>query len=225
MTDIIEHDDVETLSTVVPGFAIAAHTFRDMLTGALLAASKDDTLPSIATVLLEWNGGELRAVSTDRYRLVVATVVAQDSVGYTSDTNLYAPNGEGSVLLNRGEVAELVKALPKMGKRAAPESVRVSVLGDSVLMEGEGWSRTLTVMLGDFPKYRTLIPGDDNVSAIETIAVNPSFLADIAKIPSERNTPVRFRFVHENKPMLATLQGTNGVSEYLYLLMPVRVPS
>lgn len=216
---------VQGNDVAVPGFAIAAHTLRDVLTGALLASSKDDTLPTIATVLLEWNATELRAVSTDRYRLMVVTVVAQDSVGYNSDTNLYAPDGAGTALLNRNELTELVKALPKMGKRAKPESVRVSLLGGSVLVEGDGWSRTLTVMLGEFPKYRTLIPGEDNFGAVDGVAYNPRFFADIAKIPSERNAPVKLRFTTAHKPMVATLPGVNGVSEYLYLLMPVRVTS
>jgi DNA polymerase-3 subunit beta len=216
MTDIIEHDTVEELA-VVPGFTIAAHTLRDMLVAGLLAASKDDTLPTIATVRLEWDEHELQLVATDRYRLLVATA-------HTDYSNNYVNAGAGDVLIHQKDAADLVKALPKASpRRVNGELVRVSVVADRVMVEGNGWSRSLTIVSGDFPKYRTLIPSE--FTPTETIAVNPRFLADIAKIPVDKGTPVRLRFVSETRPMLAVLDGANGVSKYLYLLMPVRIPS
>jgi DNA polymerase III sliding clamp (beta) subunit (PCNA family) len=219
MTDIIEHDNVEELKqTVVPGFTIPGHTLRDMLTAGLIAVGKDEGLPSLTGVRLEWSETvpELKVVSTDRYRLMVASA-DMDNVGTFGD--------DVAVSIHRKDVADLVKALPKLTRGRIPEMVRVTVLGDSVLVEGEGWSRTFTALQGEFPKYRSLLPREDTYAPVERISFNPKFLGDIAKIPGERNMPVTLRFVDERRPMVGTVRGDNGVSEYLYLLMPVRLTS
>lgn len=213
MTDIIEHETVEELA-VVPGFTVAAHTLRDMLTAGLLAAGKDNTLPTLASVRLEWDRHELRVVATDRYRLMVATA-------NTDERNRYVNAGDGEVLINHKDAADLVKALPKVNRNGAHELVRVSVVAGSVLIDGNGWSRSLTVLIGEFPKYRTFIPTE--FAPVDNVAYNPKFLADIGKIPVDKGTPVRFRFVSETRPMVALLDGANGVSEYMYMLMPVRI--
>jgi DNA polymerase III subunit beta len=205
---------VQGSEVVVPSFVVPAHTLRNMLTAGLVAVGKDDTLPSLTGVRIEWDSTELRAVSTDRYRLMVAD--ADMTCGVTV-------SGEGAVLLHRKDVAELIKVLPKASRFGDSNMVKVTVLGDSVLITADGWSRTLTVLQGDFPKYRSLIPREDSFAAIETIAVNPKFLGDIAKIPGERNMPARLRFTDARRPMVAFITGDNGVREYTYLLMPVRL--
>jgi DNA polymerase III subunit beta len=217
MTDIIEHDDVETLSTVVPGFTVPGHTLRNMLAAGLVAVGKDDTLPSLTGVRLEWNETvpELRVVSTDRYRLMVASA-DMDNVGTCGD--------DCSVSIGRRDIADLVKVLPKVTRSvASTEMIRVSVIAGSVLVEGDGWSRTFTALQGEFPRYRSLIPAEDAYAPVERISFNPRFLGDVAKIPGERNMPITLRFVDERRPMVATVKGDNGVREYLYLLMPVRL--
>ena len=218
MTDIIEHETVEELVTV-PTFGIAAHTLRDMLTAALVASGKDGMLPSLYAVRLEWDAWEVRAVSTDRYRLLVARVEKRET--YAHNGSMYAPGGDGEALLSRPDVVDLVKVLPKLGKRGYPELVKVSVLADSVLIEGEGWSRTLRQVDGAFPKYRSLIPTD--FAPTQNIAFNPAFIGDIGKLPVEKGTAARFSFVSSSRPAVAMLDGMNGVDDYTYLLMPIRV--
>lgn len=220
MTDIIEHETVEELA-VVPGFTVAAHTLRDMLTAGLLAAGKDNTLPTLASVRLEWDEHELRVVATDRYRLMVATAERQGAMSHDSRCNGFIPTGDGAVLIDHRDAADLAKVLPKFTRRGLMELVNVTVLGDRVMVEGNGWSRSLTVVQGEFPKYRSLIPTE--FAPVDNVAYNPKFLADIGKIPVDKGTPVRFRFVSESRPMVAFLDGANGVSEYMYMLMPVRI--
>jgi DNA polymerase-3 subunit beta len=224
MTDIIEHDTVEELA-VVPGFTIAAHTLRDALTAGLLAAGKDDTLPTLASVRVEWDSESVRVVATDRYRLVVATIDRQDGMGHDARSNGYQNTADGAVLIDRKDAADLVKVLPKFARRGTVNLVAVSVVAGSVIVEGDGWSRSMMTVLGEFPKYRTLIPTEDMYGAVETVAYNPKFLADIGKLPAEKNTPVRLFFTKPERPMVAKLTPDNGVSEYLYMLMPVRITS
>ena len=213
MTDIIEHDNVEELSVVtVPGFTVDGATLRDLLAGGLVAAGKDNSLPVLTAVRLEWDATELRVVSTDRYRLVVGVV---SESGFWSDIT-----GDGVAMIPRKDAAELVKMLPK---KTNTERVSVTVLGDSVMIGNGTWSRTLRMLDGDFPRYRSLIPGEDKHTAVSGIRFNPVFMADAAKIPYDRNVPISWTFTGENRPALGTYARTMTGVDWMYLLMPVRL--
>ena len=213
MTDIIEHDNVEELAVVtVPGFTIDGATLRDLLAGGLVAAGKDNSLPVLTAVRLEWDATELRVVSTDRYRLVVGVV---SESGFWSDIT-----GDGVAMIPRKDAAELVKMLPK---KTNMERVSVTVLGDSVVIGNGAWSRTLRMLDGEFPKYRSLIPGEDKRDSVSGICFNPAFMADAAKIPHYRNVPIKWTFTGENRPALGTYAETETGIEWMYLLMPVRL--
>jgi DNA polymerase-3 subunit beta len=213
MTDIIEHDNVEELSVVtVPGFTVDGATLRDLLAGGLVAAGKDNSLPVLTAVRLEWDATELRVVSTDRYRLVVGVV---DAESFVSDLT-----GDGVAMIPRKDAAELVKMLPK---KLNGEQVTVTVLGDSVMIGNGSWSRTLRMIDGAFPKYRSLMPGEDKYAALESICFNPVFMADAAKIPFDRNVPIRWKFTGPNRPAVGTYARTMTGIDWQYLLMPVRL--
>jgi DNA polymerase III sliding clamp (beta) subunit (PCNA family) len=120
-------------------------------------------------------------------------------------------------------VAELVKVLPK---KYGMELARVTLVGDSIVFSnGDGvgaWSRTVPVLMGDFPRYRSLLPGLEKTGEVAGIRFNPTFMADAAKIPHDRNTPITWRFTGENRPAVATYDRTQNGVDWQYLLMPVR---
>jgi len=221
MTDIIEHDNVEELSLVtVPGFTVDGATLRDLLAGGLVAAGKDDMLPTLTAVRLEWDRTELRVVSTDRYRLVVGVV---DRVTQVRGIDIVSDvTGDGVAMIPRKDAAELVKVLPK---KYGAERVTVTLLGDSVMIGNGTWSRTLRMLDGEFPKYRSLIPGEDRHAAVPSIRFNPSFMADAAKLPHRKDAPITWTFTGENRPALGTYESTETGIEWMYLLMPVRLTS
>jgi DNA polymerase-3 subunit beta len=221
MTDIIEHDITEDMVTV-SGFAVDGAVLRELLTGALVGTGRDDTLPTLTGVLLEWESTELRAVSTDRYRLVVGAAYSDTTIhGVQSYRDV---TSDGSALVQRRDVAELVKVLPK---KYGVELARVTLVGDSIVFSnGDGvgaWSRTVPVLMGDFPRYRSLLPGPEKTGEVAGIRFNPTFMADAAKIPHDRNTPITWRFTGENRPAVASYDRTQNGVDWQYLLMPVRL--
>jgi len=118
---------------------------------------------------------------------------------------------------------DLVKSLPSKANSGmvtvemSDDSKYVSFTYDGI--DGK-WNREYLLLAGDFVKYESIMPKE--FTSTEMIAFNPAFMADIAKLPTVKNTPVKMKFTGDNKPMVGTLDGTNGVL-WTYLLMPVRL--
>lgn len=216
MTETMMSETTAT-DTTVPSFTMPGTMLRAALAGALVATSKGVVLPTLTGVRVEWSPGEsVRMVATDRYRLCVA------------DTGVEGV-GSGAVLVPRDVVAELVKALPKSSPRYGMGlQVMVEVIGDVLRVVGisseTSWSRDVTLLQGEFPKYRSLVPSVEDYEAsdgVTTFACNPVYMADVAKIPTDRNMPVRWYFRDPHRPALALVHGPDDIS-FQYLLMPVK---
>lgn len=209
---------VDSGVTVVPGFTVNASLLRDMLTGALVAVSKEKMgVEALRSVRLEWHERDqhrLTAVATDRYRLVVGT---------TTDVTAH---GDGAALILKDDVAALIKVLPKRATRGRRglDGVRVSVIADQVMVEGDGWSRSMRLVDAEFPTYRSLLPTDDMLQGVDGdgFRCSPEYLADLAKLPRDTNDSVMLRFQGSQRPAVATLENTIGI-DWTYLLMPRRV--
>jgi DNA polymerase-3 subunit beta len=209
---------VDSGVSVVPSFTMPAATLRDVLTGGVVATGKDDMLPTLTGVRFSWaDGGAVEVAATDRYRLVV---------GVTTTTG----QNDGAFLLYRKHAMEIAKALPKPSRGMPDGDVTVSVVNDYVVFRIDTPDGVITrecrTLDGEFPKYHSLIPSDETLSGSgpDGFSCNPAYLADVAKIPHERNTPVTWRFQETHRPAVATYPEHNGVS-WKYLLMPVRIPS
>jgi DNA polymerase-3 subunit beta len=239
----------------------------DALRQVVRAASGEDTRPILTGVLMAAEGGGLRLVATDSYRLAV-----RDLPGAGVLT-------EGQrVLVPSRALAELQRLL---GSGAAPgaEGAEAAVtlrLGDhDATFEVGGVRLTTRLIEGEFPNYRQLIPSDypncllvgrdpllDAVRRVKllvrdpttpvrvalrsdgielsvitqdwgqaseqvdakyegsemTVAFNPNYLIDgVEAITSDE---IQLETLDALKP--ATIKPSEG-SEYLYLLMPVRV--
>jgi len=216
MTTTTVHDVV-----TVPALAMPAGVLRDMLAGALVAASRSSDVPVLATVQLEWAAGEIVTASTDRYRLCVGTYAGEsDGVQIVEDA---------TVLIPRDVVASLVKALPKSPARGrGHDMVTVTPVTDrrgewSVSWSGPTGSGSVTFrqVEGSFPKWRPLIPTGEP-DATHGIAWNPAYMADVAKLPHGRQDAVKWVFRGSTRPAVATFPTHNAV-DWLYLLMPVRL--
>ena len=196
---------------------IPAAVLRE-LAGVTVAAGKDDTLPTLTGVRIEWESGVIRMVATDRYRLAVC-----EWRGESVDDAM-----PGSALVPAKELAAYVKGLPKPGRGGVDFPVTLTL--DAV---GGGHAVTFTCTThdgqqvrrvvgldGDFPKWEPLIPGVDRVAAIDGISCNPAYLADVAKMPTAKNGPVSVSFTGADRPMVWAGEGSHV--EWKYLLMPVR---
>lgn len=213
----------------VSSFTVPGSVLRELLAGAVVAAGKDVTLPTLTGVFVEWSGDGVTAASTDRYRLSVGVAaVSEDS---PSGCPGVAVDGEGSALLPRGDVDALIKALPKAPARGVDYS-RVSVsLADRVAVvrfdDGDGsWSREVRLIDGDFPRWRGLMPSDADFDAsqgVVAVSWDPAYMADVSKIPHGKKCPVRWRFTESQRPALADFPLNDGPVSWRYLLMPMRI--
>jgi len=196
--------------TVVPTFTMNATQLRDAL-HVHVAAGRDDTLPTLTGVHVSWTDGEAVVfAATDRYRLAVATTEVKGS-------------GDGTFLMCRKDAIELIKLLPKPKRGSMVPEVTVTVTKEHVTFfmvhDGSTISREYRTLDGDYPKYRSLL--DYEPKPTQNIAWNPVFMADVAKLPHERNLPVKWTFTGETRPMLGSW--TCQDIEWQYLLMPVRL--
>lgn len=187
---------------------LPANALRDALTAALVAVATETYLPVLNAVQITKDGNQLVFRATDRYRLVRVTVTLDNQ-----------PEGDWEVLLPAADVKQLVTVLPKAGPFATLELAADGRFGVAVV---DGPSLQVTPIDGDFPKTDQIIP--TTFEPTESIAFKPGQLTDIKKMPGlgqKKDNPVLFRLNGPLKPALA--EWTDGVSDYLYLLMPQKV--
>jgi DNA polymerase III sliding clamp (beta) subunit (PCNA family) len=186
-----------------------------LLKGGMVAAGTDKYLPALNTVQIEVREPLVRVVSTDRYRLVIGDVDI-DTTGKPMEIGVFK--------LYLENVKDLVKGLP-IKKDSGDVTISLSDDGKYATFTHSGsagkFVREYRTADGEFPKYEGLMPKE--FSDTTEIRFNPSFMADIAKLPMrDKNTGVSMKFNGSNKPMLATVEGSHGI-EWTYLLMPVRI--
>lgn len=185
---------------------VPANVLRDALSAALVAVGTEGFLPVLNAVQIEKSGDALIFRATDRYRLVRVTI--------TLDT---PAEGDWVTLLTAADCKQIIAALPRKGLYPAtlgPDGDRFAV---SVL---DGASLRVTPLDGDFPKTDQIIPTSSE--ATDQIAFNPKYLADVVKLPGRgAKDPVVFTLSGPVKP--AWSEWTNGVSVYVYVLMPIRI--
>lgn len=215
-TTTIDGTTVENVTVL----ALDVPAFRDLVLAASVAAGKDDTLPTLEGIRVEWDAHGVRMVATDRYRLVRAEWCPKD--GQTG-----VP--EGAALVPAAELVAYVKALPKPSRFGLAPTVLIhpedgQVRFTCVTSEGEV-SRTIRTLDGDFPKYQSLIPTEFAGLDGDGIGVNPKYVADVAKMPLvKKDSPVRVRFTSAGRPMVwEPVHALDSGVQWLYLLMPVRL--
>jgi hypothetical protein len=187
---------------------------RDLLTGALTAAGKDATIPTLMAVKVEQTGLSFGVWSTDRYRAVNGSVRLPDE-----------GNGEGDTwgaLLGRKDVEGLLKALPKPS-RFGGETVSVTQVDGSVAFSTGLSSIVVVEQDGTFPNVSALMPNEDTplTEGFHQVSVDPTFLAGFAKIPHARNTGLRMIFTDSCKPVQIIL--THETITWQCVLMPQRI--
>ena len=212
-TTTIDGTTVEQVTVLALDVAV----FRDLVLAASVAAGKDDTLPTLTGIRVEWSSLSVRMVATDRYRLVKAEWLNASNVP------------DGAALVPAAELLAYVKALPKPSRFGLAPTVLIhpedgQVRFTCVTSEGEV-SRTIRTLEGEFPKYQSLIPTEFDGLGGDGIGVNPKYVADVAKMPLvKKDSPVRVRFTSAGRPMVwEPVHALDSGVQWLYLLMPVRL--
>lgn len=182
---------------------VEGESLRELLEGALTHAHKDKDLLALNAVMLEAEGGYLTARATDRYRLIVGKIEVIE--GELSPS-----------LVSLSDIKRIV-ALSKDYRLSG--RVSLNRIGDLLTVSVNGNSITLTIVEAHYPPSFDDLLNKGEVTAIETIAFNPAFFADYAKIVG-KGVQVKVTFNGENKPITIGLVGDKV--EWKALLMPMR---
>lgn len=156
--------------------------FAAAVSQVAIAAGRDDTLPTLTGIRMEFDGSNVVLAATDRYRLAVREFAWQPEL----------TSVEAHALVPARTLADTAKSLAS----AAAVTIALSEGGSGeglIGFEGNGRRTTTRLLDGEFPKYRTLLPSEAaSIAMVETGA-----LADAVKrvsLVAERNTPVRLTF-------------------------------
>ena len=112
-------------TTATTSFTIKAPLFDDLLSGALIAAGKDSSLPVLTCLQLESRDGKLIAAATDRYRLFIGRLAF--------DTLELKPENDLKILILRDDVAKIRSLIkPLTGKRVLNPYVQLTIDGERI---------------------------------------------------------------------------------------------
>lgn len=190
---------------------VKAEDVARIMGNALAHAGRDDTLPVLAAVRLECDGGTLTAVGTDRYSLGMDTAA------------LVEGDDNWSFLIGYSDVPRLVKVCKEHAKAwrnvVGGPTVTLTVEDNRLTLDVPGQQLTVTRVEGEFPRYRSLIPDTAGEGDGPTrIALTASNLTKITKVITEtKNEPLRFYLTTAAKPVVVRA-GT-----FVGLLMPCRI--
>jgi DNA polymerase-3 subunit beta len=155
---------------------VDAAAFAGEVARVALAASRDETVPVLATVRVELDG-DLTLVAIDRYRLAVGRLAWRPTADVAG----------ASVLLPARAVADLARGLGHVGELglavdlARPGSVRFS---------GGGRHRTVRTVDGTFVPYRSINPTSFGTRVEVSTAALTAAVNRVALV-AEVQTPVR----------------------------------
>ena len=189
---------------------VNAAILDNLLAGAILATDKDKSLTALNCVMLEVKDQKLIAAATDRYRIHEGRAIMPDTQF-------------SRVLITRDDVTKIRSFLKDKIKQRSPGSgdITLTVDENDLITVSDIFHNSVTCrgQIATFPPYEHLIPTAFN--ATDTIGINPSFLADLAKIPGVgKSSPMILKLNGVNKPLLAEVSG--DVS-WRVLIMPMKV--
>jgi DNA polymerase-3 subunit beta len=192
-------EDYPTLPAMPPAAgSIGSDAFASAVTQSATAAARDDTLPGLTGVRIEIDGDTLTLVSTDRYRLAVRELRWNPS----------RPDLHASVLVPARALTETARSLTS----GAEVLIALALPGEAgqggdgmIGFEGGGRRTTTRLLGGEFPPYRSLLPG--SATAIGELATAPfSEAVKRVALVAERNTALRLTF----SPGQAVLEAGTG---------------
>jgi DNA polymerase III subunit beta len=161
---------------------IAGSAFAAAVAQVAIAAGRDDTLPTLTGIRMEFEGSSIVLAATDRYRLAVRE--------FTWDPQ--SPAMSAHALVPARTLADTAKSL------ADVDSVVIALssggAGEGLIgFEGHGRRTTTRLLDGEFPKYRSLLPTESSAVADVETAMLTEAVKRVALV-AERNTPVRLAF-------------------------------
>jgi DNA polymerase-3 subunit beta len=166
--------------------SLPGDVFAAAVAQVAVAVGRDDTLPVLTGIRVEFEGDRLVLAATDRYRLAVREL--SWTPGRTDLSTVALVQGRS--------LAETARALGDADSVTIALSGGVAgegLIGFEGSAGGESRRTTNRLLDGEFPKYRSLLPSESTSTAVIDSA---SFLETVKRIAlvADRNTPVRLSF-------------------------------
>lgn len=178
-----------------------------------------DDLPALCTVRLEWDGQQLHAMATDRYRLAWSTWDPADHPDAEGDqqgdlfTDWGSDDGPWSVLLPAADAKDAVTAFklkPKERGAALTLERKADAAGPQLAIDRSrltGHSALRMVITGvkddDYPDLRQLLADASTAEPVHRVAYTLGRLADFGKV--RPRGPLRLTFTGEHKLTLVEI--------------------
>lgn len=197
---IMPIDDYPELPEVPnPVGTVDAAEFSRAITQVTLAASKEETLPVLASVHVAIDGEKITLMASDRYRLAQRTVAWKPA-----DSSF-----ETTALIKSKVLSDMSKSFPNVGDMSlSMATLSPDLPGATSAIFGMSMSgRQMTSQLtdGDYPELQKLFPTSTPINAV----LERKELSEALKrmrLVSERGGRVRFRF----RPGSLTLEAGEG---------------
>jgi hypothetical protein len=165
-----------------------------ILSDVIPFAWTDVEIPQLNCVRLEWDGNQLHALTTDRYRLGWSTWEPGDvGQGEEVQDDLFTDWGSGddpwAMTIALDEAKELVKVFklpPKEGHTPITVDYDASRWTAKIVRSRDTGHSAITVVVPDmreeFPDLRALLAKNDALAAVTNSDYNAKFMADFAKV-------------------------------------------
>jgi len=179
-------DEYPTLPDMPPESGkVGADLLAQAIGQVAVAAGKDDTLPALTGIRMEFADGLVTLVATDRYRLAVREFPWEPVIAGTEATVLVPARTLTEAARSFGGSAQVSIGLAETGEQGAQ-----GIIG----WETSDGRRTTTRLLGgEYPRYQTLLPTEFTATAELAAAPFAEAVKRVALV-AERNTPVRLAF-------------------------------
>ena len=194
---------IEENKVAVNYVEVEGKSLLELLEGVSSHAGTDKSLPTLNAVHIESEGGLFKAKATDRYRLIEGSLPSLDGRLEPSLIPLYD-----------------IKRVIALCKDHKANLVQFSRIGDTITVSSLGDAITFTVSGGTYPPTEELLAkSEGEPSAIDSIAFNPAYMADYAKIAG-KGAAIKIYFTGAGKPMRVRITGDKII--WRALLMPMR---
>jgi DNA polymerase-3 subunit beta len=181
---------------------VDAAAFASAVAQVAIAAGRDDTLPILTGVRMEFEGETLTMLATDRFRLAVREIPWRPD----------ATDASFAALVPARTLTDVAKTAAGFDSDLTVAISR-GAAGEGLIGFAGGSRRTTSRLLdGEFPPVRRLLPS----SFAATADVSVSVLSEVVKrisLVAERSTPIRMSFSADGMIVEASGAGDAKASE------------
>lgn len=178
---------------------VPAQAFVETIAMVARSASRDETRPILTGILVSAQGGELRMVATDSYRLSVKETALDPPIEGGFEANV---------------PARALQELERIVTAGGEEHIRIGVRANQVVFEVGGVVLSSRLIEGQFPNYRQLLPE----SYEHELRMSGEELAGVVRrisLMAQKNAPLRLSFAEGELTVSAQTPDVGEASEPL----------